>query len=163
MPMYQLKLWLKASAVQNASQYDVTIMLSVADACYQVTIRNNTFIGTVATPASANTNAIKFLGASNYSKVIGNNIYGQFSAAAIAASAAASTAMIISDNVVNNADTTAGLTIVTHDSTTGMAVRNLCLGGKNTIHLTLAGMLDANNYDTNAAGASAIIMPAVDS
>jgi hypothetical protein len=146
--------------MDGASNKELTIMLNVAAACHDVEIRNCRFIGNVG---SDDTNAILFAGASDYSRVIGNYVHGKFSAAPIAASAAASVSMIIADNCVNNAETGAGLTITAHASTTGLAVRNLCLGAKDTVHLVLAAMMVAENYDSNAAGASAIIKPAVDS
>lgn len=147
--------------MDGAANKEMKIMINVTAACHNVEIKNNRFIGFVDN--DADTNAILFAGASNYSRVIGNFLHGLWLAAPIAASAAASLSMIIADNVVNNADATAGLTITSNAATTGLAVRNLCLGAKDAVHLTLAAMMVAENYDSNAAGASAIIKPAVDS
>jgi hypothetical protein len=144
----------------GASNKELTIMLNIEAGCNNMRIVGNRFIGDVG---SDDTNAILLAGASNYTEIIGNYVHGKFTAAPIAASAAASTSLIIADNCVNNAETGAGLTITAHASTTGIAVRNLCLGAKDTVHLVLAAMMVAENYDSNAAGASAIIKPAVDS
>jgi len=126
-----------------------------------VTIRDNYF-QTVDGGGCAS--AIKFAGASANSVVERNYIHGDYSAAGLDAITAAGTFMLVQDNVMWNTDTTAGLASGLHAGTTGSFVRNLAFGGKNgtSAFSACAAMLVAENYQTNAAGASGVITPAVD-
>ena len=93
-----------------------------------------------------------------------NFLSGDCSAALLKADAAASSDLLIQDNVIINVDAGAGLGVANHNSSTGFVVGNVCYNAKDTIApFTGTGMAYCENYGTNAANASGIILPAVDS
>lgn len=141
---------------------ELVIGVSVAAACHDVLIRNNRFVVNDGDGGGC-ASAVSFAGASNFSRVVGNFVQGNFTAAPIVASVAASVAMLIADNVIFNTDTGAGLGIVLKSDTTGAVVRNLITNAKDTVApVTAAACHVAENYGSNAAGASGIIKPTVD-
>ena len=141
---------------------ELVIGVSVAAACTDVTIEG-CFFDTF--PAGSSTaSAIKAVGAADRLKIIGNVMLGDWNTAGIDAVTAASVDVYIADNVINNLDAAAGLAISCKSDTTGAVVRNLLHGGKDgTSPIAAAACLVAENYGTNAEGASGIILPAVDS
>ncbi len=141
---------------------ELVIAISLAAACDRVIIRNNYFQTALAGGCAS---AVKFVGATANSVVRDNYIHGDYSAAGIDGTTAAGTFLLVLDNVLWNTDTTAGLALSLHASTTGAVCRNLAFGGKNgtSAFSACAGALVAENYQSNAAGASGVITPAVDS
>jgi len=140
---------------------ELVIGISIAAACTDVTITNcffNTF------PAGSGTeSAIKAVGAADRLKIVGNVMLGDWNTAAIDAVTAQSDDIYIADNVINNFDAAAGLAISVKSDSTGAVVRNLLHGGLNgTSPIAAAACLVAENYGTNAEGASGIILPAED-
>lgn len=79
-------------------------------------------------------------------------------------SGGAGTDWYIADNNLDNLDAATGKCIVLHASTTGLVLRNIAHAGKDgTSPFTVAGVVPAQNYYTNAEGASAAILdPATD-
>jgi hypothetical protein len=155
--------------VENCDFYDgavdkeLVIGISIAAACHEVTVRNCRFVVNDG-DAGGCASAIACAGACNYLRFVGNFIQGNFTAGVIVASAAASVAVLIADNVIFNTDTGAGLGIVLKSDTTGAVVRNLVTNAKDTVApVTAAACHVSQNYGSNAAGASGILKPAQDS
>ena len=145
----------------GAAAKELVIGVSCAADCDNVTIRNNWF--TTANGGGC-ASAIKFVGATDNSRVERNFIFGDYSAAGIDGATAAGTLILLLDNWIHNHDATAGLAISMNSSTSGIVSGNHCHGGKDgTAPLAVAGMDPYENYGTNAEGASGIILPAVDS
>jgi hypothetical protein len=144
----------------GAETKELVIGISCAAACDRVIIRNCRF-QTVDSGGCAS--AVKFVGASANSEIYNNYMHGDYSVACIDGVTAGGTFMLIRDNVLWNTDAAAGLVVSLHADTTGAFVRNLMYGGKNgTSPYSAAGVLASENYGTNAAAASGIILPAVD-
>lgn len=136
--------------------------VTIAALAYDVTIEGCRFITTVA--GSSTASAIVFEGINSRYVVRNNLISGDWNTAAIANTAGISTDILIENNYIYNIDAGAGLAISLHNSCNGAVVRNLMHGGKDgTAPIAAAGCLVAENYGTNAEGASGIILPAVDS
>ncbi len=143
--------------VDTSAILNFVIAILIAAACDRVRIENNRIFQFAASAAAS---AIKFAGASDRSIVRGNYIMGDHSVASIDDGTAAGTMLMVDGNVVQNIDTTVGLCIKMHATTTGAVVRNLCQGAKvNTRPINAAGCLVAENYGSAAVGESAIIDP----
>lgn len=140
---------------------ELIIGISLAAAADDVTIKNCRFYTTDA--GSSTASAIKLVGAAARCEIVNNVFRGDWNTATIDGVTAAGTDILIADNVINQLDAAAGLTISLHASTTGAVVRNLIHGGLDTVHPVCAGCLVAENYSSNAEGASGVIQPAVDS
>jgi hypothetical protein len=136
-------------------------MVSIAAACEDVVIRGNKFI-TIA--GGTNSEAILCVGAAPRIQIYDNFFSGDWSAACITASAAASLDVLIRDNILDNLDPTTGKCIVVHAGTTGAIIRNIMHAGLDgTSPLTQTACLCAQNYYTNAEAASAALLtPATD-
>jgi len=147
---------------ETANTQEFLIAISIAALCEDVTIRGCRFI-TVA--GGTNSEAIKLVGAAPRFRMYDNFFSGDWSAACLTASAAASLDVEIRDNLLDNLDDGVGKCIVLHAGTTGWVVRNLMHGGKDgTSPLTSTAVVAAQNYYTNAEAASAgILTPGVDS
>lgn len=145
---------------ETANTKEFLIGISVAAACHNVIIDGVRFFGVTG---GTDSQCIKFVGASNFSVVQNCMLYGDFSGAVIDALTAASTYMTIANNIVSNDDTTAGLSISVHASTTGMMAYNNVFQAKDTVGPAGAAMSYVENYVTNAAGAQGILKPAADS
>jgi nitrous oxidase accessory protein NosD len=142
---------------------ELVLGISIAAACHEVTIRNCRFIVNDGDGGGCEA-AIKAAGATDYTRVEGNFIQGNFTGKPIDLSGAASVGLIVANNSVFNTDTAAGLGINLHASSTGHVVRNLVTNAKDTIGPVVAAAAHvAENYGSNAAGASGIIKPTVDS
>jgi nitrous oxidase accessory protein NosD len=155
--------------VENCDFYDgaltkeLVIGISIAAACHEVTVRNNRFIVNDGDTGGCEA-AIKLAGASNHTRIEGNFIQGNFTGYPIDLTTAASVGVIVSENSVFNTDTANGYGVAAHASTTGHVVRNLITNAKDTVApVTAAACHVGQNYGSNAAGASGIIKPAVDS
>ena len=138
---------------------ELVIGISIAAACDNVKIRNNQF---TTVPAGGCASAIALVGATANSLIADNYVSGQYSTAAIDGATAAGTHIKILRNVIANLDTGAGLGVSLHASTTGAVCDNRNFGGKNTVHVVAAGCMVAENYSSNALGASGFINPAID-
>lgn len=142
---------------------ELVLGISIAAACHEVTIRNNRFIVNDGDGGGCEA-AIKAAGATDFTRIERNWIQGNFTGKPIDLAGAASVGVIVADNSVFNTDTAAGLGINLHASTTGHVVRNLVTNAKDTVGPIVAAAAHvAENYGSNAAGASGIIKPAVDS
>jgi nitrous oxidase accessory protein NosD len=139
---------------------ELVIGISLAAGCDGVRIENNHFF-TVDGGGCAS--AIKFVGESLRSIVRNNRIHGDYSAAGIDGITAAATQLLIEGNKIWNTDTTAGLAINLHGSTTGIVTDNRLIGFKtNTVPLVAAGCADFENYTTAAVNESGAIKPAIE-
>lgn len=142
------------------------IQISIAAACTDVTIdgyKHLTFAGGLTAAA---TNVILCAGAADRFTLKNSRIYAHTSAAPVALSAAASADVLIENVYLKNTDTSAGLGIAAHNSTTGyiqnVSVTNL---KNNVVGVTGTGLAvgDSVKY-SNALGAYAgIVCYAVDS
>jgi len=149
--------WVTDGAVAK----EMVIGLTIEASAQNFLIEGNRFHTVVA---GGCTSAIILEGATTDGRIIGNTIMGDWSGAAIAASVAAGVNLVIAENTVNQADAGAGLGINCHAGTTGAIVNNRVLNAKDTVvGVVGAAMLVSENYCSNAAGASGIILPAVDS
>lgn len=143
----------------NDAALEMVIGINVAANADAVQIRNCVF-ETVASGGCAN--AIVLAGGCDRGEIVGNTAYGTYSAGAMLASAAASTGIIIKDNVLVN-EGAVGLAL--NAATTGVLSGNY-VGGTTSIAAALTGdtaIWCFENYVTGAAGAAGIINPAVDS
>lgn len=98
-------------------------MINTAAAADELVIVGNRFIGT---DSADPTNAIFLGGASNKTIIQGNHFIGTWSASVIDGTTALSTGLVISDNLIDNLDATAGMTIRLNASTGGALVGNVC-------------------------------------
>lgn len=109
-------------------------------------------------------NCIKAVGAADYLQVKNFSIMGDFSGAAIDALTAASLFIDIGPGEIINVDTTAGLSVSAHASTTGMVHDLRITELKDTVGPAGAGLCYHEVYTSNAVNAQGIIqIPAVDS
>lgn len=145
---------------EAANTKEFLIGVSIAAACHDVVIDGFEFFGV---DGGTDSSAIKFVGASNYSKVKNFFIVGDFSGAIIDALTAASLYMEIGPGVGTNIDTTAGLTVSVKSDTTGWAHDLRLAGIKDTVAPAGAAMSWSEVYVTNALGAQGILKPAADS
>ena len=148
--------WLK----DGSSTKELVIGISIAAACNNVAIYGNRF---TTVDGGGCASAIKLVGAADDSEIFDNYIHGDYSVACIDGATAAAVDLDIHHNRFWNTDTGAGLLMSMHASTTGIYSDNRSFGGKNDAHYTAAGMAPVENYSTNAADASGLIKPAVDS
>jgi hypothetical protein len=145
---------------EGANTTEFLIGVSVAAACHHVVIDGLKFYGVAGGTTS---NAIIFVGASNFSIVQNCEIYGDFSSYPVDFTGAASTFITVRNNIIHNVDTSAGYTFEGHASTTGVAANNACLGLLDTVTPTAAAMSFFQNFVSNALGAQGIYKPAQDS
>jgi nitrous oxidase accessory protein NosD len=142
---------------------ELVLGISVAAAAHNVTVRGCRFVVNDGDTGGCEA-AIKAAGATDYSRIERNFIQGNFTGKPIDLSGAASVGLIVTENSVFNTDTGAGLGINLHASSTGHVVRNLVTNAKDTVAPIVAAAAHvAENYGSNAAGASGIIKPTVDS
>lgn len=143
----------------GATAKELVIGISVAANADDIIIRNNIFSTFTGGGCS---DAILFAGGCDRCRVIGNVAYGVYSSGAFVASAAASTEMIVKDNIFVNEGAVA---VALNASCTGILSGN-DLGGTTSIAAALTGetaMWCFENYVTGAAAAHGILSPAVDS
>jgi hypothetical protein len=135
--------------------------ISIAAACDDVTIRRCRLFTTDG--GTGTLNGILFAGASARSVVEDCYFRGDWNTAAINGNTAAGTDILIQRNVINQVDAATGKSIDLHASTTGAVVDNRCHAGKDGTHMSAAGCLLAENYETNAEGAQGFYGTAQDS
>ena len=88
---------------------------------------------------------------------------GDYSDACVDGTTAAGFLIEISDNIMQNIDTTAGMCVELNASTTGAVVRNHLQGAQaNTAPIVAAGVLVSENYTSAAVGESGIVKPDVE-
>jgi len=146
----------------GAAAKELVIGVSLAALCHNCQIVNNDFL-TVDGGGCAS--AVKFVGASNNTKIVGNTVFGDFSAGCLDLATAASTQVIVTDNLLRNADVTAAFSVDLNATSTGWVARNLCgtEGGAHGNAITAADMSVAENYASGDDGASGILEPGADS
>ena len=142
------------------------IQISVAALCSDVTIDGMKYQTIAGGLTAAATNVILAAGAADRFKLTNSRIYAHTSAAPVALSAAASVDVLIENVILKNTDTSAGLGIAMHNSTTGyiqnVSVTNL---KNNVVGVTGTGIAVGDNVKySNALGAYAgIVCYTVDS
>ena len=138
---------------------ELVIDVNVAADCDNILLVGNRHNSTAA---SDTTNAIVLVGGSDNSRIIGNTIYGTYTAGGIDASTAASTNLVITDNILGAID---AIAYAGKAETTGIFARNLWGANTTSIAAAVTGtdaMYCWENYTTGALNASGIIDPAVD-
>jgi hypothetical protein len=145
---------------EGAATKEFLIAVSVAAACHDVVIDGFDFLGVTG---GSDTQCIIFAGASNFSKVKNFCIMGDFSGAAIDALTAASTFMEIGPGVIQNDDTTAGLSVSVKSDTTGFVHDLRIMQKKDTVGPAGSAMSYSEVYVSNALNAQGIMKPAADS
>ena len=145
----------------GAAAKELVIGISVAADCDNIRLLGNTLL-TVDGGGCAS--AIKFAGGSDNSVIDGNVIFGEFSAAAMDLATALSSQLIINDNRIRNAETTASWAIDCHANTTGWLTDNSCgtEGGAHGDAIAAADMSCAGNVASGDDGAQGIPEPAID-
>lgn len=142
---------------------ELQIGISLAAACDDVTIQRCRFDTIISAETGSETHAIYCAGASDRLRVLDCEMIGNFGTAAIAATVAASVRVVIERNLIYNIDSTNGLAISLHASTSGIVCDNRLTGLKtNTVPLACAGCAAHENYTSAAVNESGIIRPAVE-
>ena len=135
--------------------------VSVGAAAHYLVIDGLEFLGVAG---GSTVSAIVLAGGSNFHRIVNCTLYGDFSGAAIDASAAtASTYVTQSFNTIFNTDLTASLGIANHATTTGMMCYNNFFLPSANIGPTGAAMGLVENLVTNVAGLQGFSLPARDS
>lgn len=142
---------------------ELKVAISVAAACTDVKIRRCRFETITTDETGSETHAILLAGAADSVEITDNFFFGNYGTAAIDGATAASVRVLIARNIVHNIDSTNGLAISLHASTSGVVSDNRLLGLKtNTVPLACAGCSAFENYASAAANESGIIKPAVE-
>lgn len=137
--------------------------ISLADGCANVTIQRCQFETFISDETGSETHAIYAAGAADRLRVLDNEMIGNFGTAAIDLATSASVRVRILRNVIFNIDSTNGLCISLHASTTGIVAYNALTGLKtNTVPIVCAGCAAHENYTSAAANESGIVRPAVE-
>lgn len=142
---------------------ELVIGIRIAAACDNVLLRGNRFYTTTTDETGGCASAIKFMGASAASRVIGNFALGHYTVACVDAGTAASVGILFRDNVMVNIDTDAGLSYKGHASSVNVLAYNFWAGTKNNtepvsaVNASYAGQ----NFGVDAVAANAIASPAV--
>ena len=141
---------------------ELVIGISIAAACDNVIIRDNYFYTTISAETGGCASAIKLVGESAGSKILGNFALGHYTVACIDAGTAASNAVLIRDNVMANIDTDAGLAYKGHASSINVLAYNVFAGSKNNTEpvSTVTASYCGENYGVDAAAANALYSPA---
>jgi len=133
--------------VDNAADEEFLTCVTFTAACHDVVINNCQHRGL----AGGATSCIDIVGACHNLKIINNFFLGDYSAQVIDGAAAACTNILIKDNLCINIDTSAGLGIAFHDSSTGFVDGNKVMGAKaGVVGITGTGLTYGNNYYSNA-------------
>jgi len=141
----------------GGASLELVIGITIAANCDDVAILNCNFIGD-----SDDASAISLAGGCDRLQFIGNTCQGTFSVACIDATTAASTEVIIANNIIVN---TGNLSVGLNASGTGIAAWNVIAGGSGTVATGFTGvdaMWLGENYVTDAVDASGIVSPAAD-
>jgi len=144
----------------GAADKEFLLPIAIAAGAADVVIDGLRFFGL----AGGATSCIAAAGAADRFVLKNSLIIGDFSEAAVKLDAAASVGILIDNNRVTNIDTDAGLGIAANTTTTGWMSNNYVMNLKNeVVGLSGTAMAFCENYGTNAASASGIILPAEDS
>ncbi len=144
----------------GATNKEFLVGIAIAANCHDVTIKGLRFCGL----AGGATSCIAAAGATNRFRLLDSYINGTFSAQVVNLTAAASTDIEIARNVIINNDTSAGLGVAAHNSSTGFVYGNCITNLKDTVvGVSGTGLAYAENYCSNALNASGILKPAADS
>jgi len=147
-------------ARDGASDEEFLIWMTIAAACADVTIDGLKYRGL----GGGMTDCIVAAGAADRFTLINSYIRCDASDKIVDLSAAASTDLVIANNLLINIDTGAGLGVAIHNSSYGFVANNHAANLKDTVAwVSGTGMAYGENYGSNAVGASGIILPAVDS
>jgi len=142
---------------------ELQIGVSIAAACTDVTIRGCQFDTLTTDETGSETHAIYCAGAADRLRVLDCEMIGNFGTAAIAATVAASVRVVIARNLIYNIDSTNGLCVSLHSSTSGIVADNRLTGLKtNTVPLACAGCAAHENYTSAAVNESGILRPAAE-
>ena len=143
---------------ETANTKEFLISISLAALIEDVVIRGNRFTGVAGGTCSE---AIVCVGAAPRLQVYDNYFHGDWSAACITASAAASLIIMIRDNLFYNLDPTTGKCVVVHAGTTGTFTGNYMHAGKDATNpLTSTVLMCCENYATNIEAESGNLAPA---
>lgn len=141
---------------------EVIANIDVANGCDDVIIEGCRIFCTDANTASVA--GIRLAGSSDRTIIRNCYMRGDWSSAAILATATTSVDLLLENNYINNLEATAGLAISMKNTTTGAVVRNLMHGGLNSTHaLSQTAMMCCENYMTNDETASGMLSPGIDS
>jgi hypothetical protein len=134
---------------------ELVLGVSIAANCDDTTIRGCQFY-TTATGSSTNA-AIKTAGAAVRLKIQDNYCHGDWNAAVFDLDAAATTSLLVANNVINNLDATVGSGIDCHGSSTGAVIDNLVHApdGSAASQIIAGGCLVAGNLATADEGVTA--------
>ena len=143
----------------GAANKEFLIFMTIAAACTDVLIDSLVFRGL----GGGMTDCIVAAGAADRFKLANSYIHCDASDKIVDLSAAASTDVIITNNLLINIDAAAGLGVVINNSSTGFVANNHAANLKDTVvWVSGTGMAYSQNYGSNALNASGIILPAVD-
>jgi hypothetical protein len=120
---------------ETANTSEMLIAINAASDADELVIAENRFISIAG---GSDTQSIN-LSNSDYTEIVGNVFYGDWSDYVIAQSTA-STGMLIAQNTIHNLDTGAGQLIKVNSSTTGSIVGNSCYGNGATFVIISAAM-----------------------
>lgn len=144
----------------GAANKEFLVGVSIAAACTDVTIDGFKFRGL----GGGMTNCILCAGAADRFTLVNSYINCDASDYVLDAVTAASVDVVVRNNLIINIDTGAGLAVGFHNSSTGFVADNRVMNLKDTVGpFAGTGLAYAENYGSNAANASGIILPAVDS
>ena len=145
--------------VEGSSSKEFLIGVTITAACHNVKIRNLNFYGAAGGTCSA---CILVAGASDNLSIEDCFLIGDFSSSVIHAAGATSVDVRILNNVLDNADATAGLGISMETSSTGVIARNV-IGGRKVeapgTGVVGPAMMFYENYCSNAVVRSGILSP----
>jgi len=110
---------------ETSATKELLKMITVTADADEGTIAGCKFIGIATGTDSV---AISLEGGSDYSEIIDNDFYGDWSGYVIDGSTAASIGLRVNYNRINNLDAGAGKTMAFHASTTGDVIGNTCYG-----------------------------------
>jgi hypothetical protein len=147
--------------IESANTTEFLTGISIGAAAHDVKIRRLRFLGA---NGGTDLSCIVAAGAANNLEITDCYLYGDWSASVVDALPAASTNVIIKNNIVQQADSSAGLVFGMKSDTTGVYANNYYYSAKNdVVGYAGAAMAAFENYATNALLASGIIKPAIDS
>jgi nitrous oxidase accessory protein NosD len=151
--------WFTSGALTKELKVAISVAAGVAD----VVIERNRFDTDISAETGSETHAILLAGAADRIRIVDNEMIGNFGTAAIDGATAASVRVVIARNLIHNIDSTNGLGISLHASTSGIVSDNRVLGLKtNTVPVACAGCSAHENYTSAAVNESGALRPAVE-